>query len=239
MVLRPRFPADKCCFTCKMCAKLPKVNGLYSNMLIKTADKEYLQLTLGEKELEQGQWTLALAEIDGMKIMGSWWHVFWTCRENCSFPHARMTWRTSASGKTSWASSLSACCAWIPVNKCEHRHPITSTLGQHQLRMCGIPKMLIYDNLLGCWIFASRTSIWQTAIFGNHRWSTVLPKSSWQMRSWNLRTPIVLRNCLLVPLLKKLQTRYMCWYCWRNQTKEKMGRTGSFKDPEVLFLWST
>ena len=55
-----------------MCAKLPKVNGLYSNMLIKTADKEHLQLTLGEKELEQGQWTLALAEIDGMKIMGSW-----------------------------------------------------------------------------------------------------------------------------------------------------------------------
>ena len=54
-----------------MCVKLPKVNGLYSNMLIKTADKEYLQLMLGE-ELEQGQWTLALAEIDGMKIMGSW-----------------------------------------------------------------------------------------------------------------------------------------------------------------------
>lgn len=41
-------------------------------MFIKTADKKYPQLMLGEKELEQGQWTLALAKIDGMKIMGSW-----------------------------------------------------------------------------------------------------------------------------------------------------------------------
>ena len=53
----------------KTCVKLNKINGLYSNMLIKTTHKNYPRLMLREKELEWGQWTLALAEIDGLKII--------------------------------------------------------------------------------------------------------------------------------------------------------------------------
>ena len=38
-------------------------------MLLKTVHKNYPQLMLREKELEQGQWTSALTEIDSLKIM--------------------------------------------------------------------------------------------------------------------------------------------------------------------------
>ena len=37
--------------------------------------------------------------------------------------------------------------------------------------------------------------------------------------------------------LKKLQTRYMYWYCWGNQPKGKMGRKESFKDTRsIVFI---
>ena len=37
--------------------------------------------------------------------------------------------------------------------------------------------------------------------------------------------------------LKKLQTRYMYWYCWGNQPKGKMGRKVSFKDTRsIVFI---
>ena len=37
--------------------------------------------------------------------------------------------------------------------------------------------------------------------------------------------------------LKKLQARYMYWYCWRNQPKGKMGRKGIFKDTRsIVFI---
>ena len=37
--------------------------------------------------------------------------------------------------------------------------------------------------------------------------------------------------------LKKLQTRYMYWYCWGKQPKGKMGRKGSFKDTRsIVFI---
>ena len=40
-------------------------------MLITTAHKNYLRLMLKEKELERGQWTSVLAEIDDLKIMAT------------------------------------------------------------------------------------------------------------------------------------------------------------------------
>ena len=165
-------------------------------------------------------------------IWRSWLHIFWTFRKNCPFPHARLTWTDLCMRQNITAKypncklRLTTCLQmWASTST------ITSALGQQQWRTCGRPKMFIYNNLLGCLVFASRTGIWHTAIFENHWWSRVPSKSSWQMCWWNLRrTPIVLRDCLSVSLLKKLQTRYMYWYCWRNQPKGKMGRKESFKD---------
>ena len=55
----------------KTCLKLYNVNGLYSNMLVKTAHKRYPRFMLRETKLERGEWTSAVAEIDGLKIMAT------------------------------------------------------------------------------------------------------------------------------------------------------------------------
>ena len=183
-----------------------------------------------EKELEWGQWTSALSEIGGLKIMATHFPdlqekpFISSCstglnRPLCQTKHHRLVPRLQVAFEyleQVWAS--------------------TST--QSLLHWVNRPKMLNYDNLQGCWVFASWMSICHTAIFENHWWSTVPSKSSWKMHWWNLRrTPIVLRDCLLVPLLKKFQTSYMCWYCWRNQSKGKKGRKESFKDTRsIVFI---
>ena len=47
------------------------INGLYSNMLVKTAHKVYPRFMLRETELQRGEWTSALGEIDGVKLMAT------------------------------------------------------------------------------------------------------------------------------------------------------------------------
>ena len=52
----------------KTCLELHKTNGLYSNMLVKTAHKNFPRGMLREKKLARGEWTSALAEIDDLKV---------------------------------------------------------------------------------------------------------------------------------------------------------------------------
>ena len=52
----------------KTCLELWKTNGLYCIMLVKTAHKNFPRKLLREKNLACGEWTSALAEIDGLKV---------------------------------------------------------------------------------------------------------------------------------------------------------------------------
>ena len=52
----------------KTCLELWKTNGLYCIMLVKTAHKNFPRKLLREKNLARGEWTSALAEIDGLKV---------------------------------------------------------------------------------------------------------------------------------------------------------------------------
>ena len=53
----------------KTCVELWNINGLYSNLLVKTAHKKYPIKLLRESDIERGQWVCATAEIDGVKLM--------------------------------------------------------------------------------------------------------------------------------------------------------------------------
>ena len=51
--------------------QLLKINGLYANMLVKTAHKLYPKELLRETELERGEWVTALAEVDDIDLMAT------------------------------------------------------------------------------------------------------------------------------------------------------------------------
>ena len=51
--------------------ELWNINGLYSNLLVKTAHKKYPRMLLQESDIERGQWVCATAEIDGVKLMAT------------------------------------------------------------------------------------------------------------------------------------------------------------------------
>ena len=55
----------------KTCVELWNINGLYSNLLVKTAHKKYPRKLLRESNIERGQWVCATAEIDGVKLMAT------------------------------------------------------------------------------------------------------------------------------------------------------------------------
>ena len=55
----------------KTCVELWDINGLYSNLLVKTAHKKYPRKFLQESDIERGQWVCATAEIDGVKLMAT------------------------------------------------------------------------------------------------------------------------------------------------------------------------
>ena len=55
----------------KTCVELWDINGLYSNLLVKTAHKKYPRKLLRESDIERGQWVCATAEIDGVKLMAT------------------------------------------------------------------------------------------------------------------------------------------------------------------------
>ena len=55
----------------KTCVELWNINGLYSNLLVKTAHKKYPRKILRESDIERGQWVCATAEIDGVKLMAT------------------------------------------------------------------------------------------------------------------------------------------------------------------------
>ena len=80
---------------------------LYSNMLVKTAHKLYSTLMPWERKFEQGIWTSAEAQIDGLKIMT-------TClaRKNVHFFLLYWPCWTSKENEISWAGSLSTKYIW-------------------------------------------------------------------------------------------------------------------------------
>ena len=55
----------------KTCVKLMNINGLYSNMLVKTAHKQYPRVLLRESKVERGEWVSATAEIENVKLMAT------------------------------------------------------------------------------------------------------------------------------------------------------------------------
>ena len=55
----------------KTAVKLWNVNGLYSNMLVKTAHKDYPRVLLREKKIERGEWVSAVGTIDDTPLMAT------------------------------------------------------------------------------------------------------------------------------------------------------------------------
>ena len=55
----------------KTCVQLFNINGLYSNLIVKTAHKKYPREMLREKEIERGQWVSVLGEVDGVKLLAT------------------------------------------------------------------------------------------------------------------------------------------------------------------------
>ena len=55
----------------RTCVELWNINGLYSNLLVKTAHMKYPRKLLQESDIERGQWICATAEIDGVKLMAT------------------------------------------------------------------------------------------------------------------------------------------------------------------------
>ena len=55
----------------KTCSELHKINGLYSIMLVKTAHKLYPRFLLREVNLQRGEWTSLIGEVDGLKVMAT------------------------------------------------------------------------------------------------------------------------------------------------------------------------
>ena len=53
----------------KSCVQLYNVNGLYSNMLVKTAHKQYPRYMLRENIIKRGEWLTATANISGVNVM--------------------------------------------------------------------------------------------------------------------------------------------------------------------------
>ena len=55
----------------KTCRQLYEINGLYSNMLVKTAHKGYPRVLLRQQEIERGVWVSATAEVGDLKVMAT------------------------------------------------------------------------------------------------------------------------------------------------------------------------
>ena len=197
-------------------------------MLVQTAHKNYPRLMLRQKELERDQWTSALAEIDSLKIMVTRFldlqeKLFISSSSTDLNGPLRQTKHQEQVPRPQVAFDYLLASGNInihyhfrtgPAVMADARQTKNAYLQQLAglLSFCFTNGYLAYRHFRKSWVKHSGFKIKLANVLMEIKEDSHCPQ--------RLRDS----HRLSVPLLKKLQTRHMYLYCWRNQPQRKMGR---------------